>query len=86
LFSFQFNVVVQGDKGMPVSDEFVREPSREEIDRMEGAVLLEFGASWCGHCLSLAPKLTRLITVATAPSCHHTERDDYGGALPSRRA
>jgi thiol-disulfide isomerase/thioredoxin len=85
LFSFQLNVVMKGDKGMQVSDEFVREPSREEIDRVEGAVLLEFGASWCGHCLSLAPKLTRLTTVATARSCHHAERDDYGGVLPSRR-
>lgn len=25
-------------------------PSREEIDSLEGHVLLQFGADWCGHC------------------------------------
>ncbi|QEH31987.1 Thioredoxin-2 [Aquisphaera giovannonii] len=35
--------------------------SRDEVDRLEGPVLLEFGASWCGHCQSLAPGLARLV-------------------------
>ncbi len=25
-------------------------PTREEIDSLEGALLLQFGADWCGHC------------------------------------
>jgi thioredoxin 1 len=25
-------------------------PQRAEIDALPGAVLLEFGANWCGHC------------------------------------
>lgn len=25
-------------------------PSREEIDSLEGPVLLQFGTDWCGHC------------------------------------
>ncbi|HAB86275.1 MAG TPA: thiol reductase thioredoxin, partial [Pseudomonas sp.] len=26
------------------------EPSRAEVDALEGPVLLEFGTAWCGHC------------------------------------
>lgn len=26
------------------------EPSRADVDALEGPVLLEFGTAWCGHC------------------------------------
>jgi thioredoxin 1 len=28
----------------------VEAPTRAEIDALRGLTLLEFGASWCGHC------------------------------------
>ena len=37
------------------------EPSREEVNRMEGPVLVEFGASWCGFCRSFAPEVKELL-------------------------
>lgn len=33
-------------------------PSRAELDRSQGAVLLEFGATWCGICQGLQPVIT----------------------------
>jgi thioredoxin 1 len=38
-----------------------REPTREEVEQLPGAVVLEFGATWCGYCQALEPKLTALL-------------------------
>ena len=27
-------------------------PQRTDVDAMPGAVMLEFGANWCGHCIA----------------------------------
>jgi thioredoxin 1 len=54
-----------------------REPTRDEIDRMPGPVLLEFGASWCGHCRNLAPTLARLL--ADYPEVRHLKVEDGPG-------
>lgn len=33
------------------------EPSRETVDALSGATLLEFGAPWCPHCQNAQPLL-----------------------------
>ena len=59
-------------------DQEVRpEPKRDEIDRMEGPVLLEFGATWCPHCQALAPKLVELLEAH--PGVRHIKVEDGPG-------
>ena len=36
-------------------------PSREEIDRTPGPVLLEFGTAWCGHCIAIRRRVADLL-------------------------
>src|SRR5262249_10541107 len=54
-----------------------REPTREEIDRTEGAVLLEFGASWCPYCQAMAPKLR--APGGASPGLRHIKVEDGPG-------
>jgi thioredoxin 1 len=61
-----------------MSDEVLMdEPSRDEIDRMKGPVVLEFGASWCPHCQALAPTLADLL--AERPEVRHIKVEDGPG-------
>jgi thioredoxin 1 len=51
--------------------------TRVEIERMQGPVLLEFGARWCGHCRALAPGLARLLE--GHPEIQHVKVEDKQG-------
>ncbi|WP_165247546.1 thioredoxin family protein [Paludisphaera soli] len=53
------------------------EPTRDEVDRMTGPVLLEFGASWCPHCQAIQPFLGAML--AKHPAVNHIPVEDGRG-------
>jgi thioredoxin 1 len=52
-------------------------PSREEIDREAGPVLLEFGTEWCGHCRAVARRVAELLD--RHPEVKHVKVEDGPG-------
>ena len=38
-----------------------REPAREEVDRLPGPVLLEFGSPWCGYCVAARGPISQAL-------------------------
>ena len=36
-------------------------PTREEVDAMQGAVVIEFGTSWCGWCRGAQPHIAQAL-------------------------
>ena len=52
-------------------------PTREDVDRMPGLVLLEFGTEWCGYCRSLAPSVKTLLE--KRPEVKHVKVEDGSG-------
>lgn len=53
------------------------EPSREEVDRLQGPTLLEFGSPWCGHCMAAQPKIAAAL--AEHPGVRHIRIADGKG-------
>jgi len=39
----------------------MNEPTREEIDRLPGSVVLEFGATWCGYCQAAQADISAVL-------------------------
>jgi thioredoxin 1 len=53
------------------------EPTREELDRSQGPLLVEFGAEWCPICQGFAPKLEELFE--QFPQVRHIKIEDGKG-------
>jgi thioredoxin 1 len=53
------------------------EPRREEVDRMPGATLLEFGNDWCGHCRRAQPLIAAALE--SHPGVRHIKIADSSG-------
>lgn len=53
------------------------EMTREEVTSFEGALLLEFGAEWCGYCRALAPVVEELAR--DFPDVTHVKIEDGPG-------
>ena len=54
-----------------------REPTRAEIDALEGPVVVEFGAPWCPHCIARQPILAELLN--QLPEVRHVKIYDGKG-------
>ena len=68
------------DKGsvMGLDARFVEiEPLRADIDALEGATLLEFGAPWCEHCNAAQPLIASAF--ANHPGVRHIRVEDGRG-------
>jgi thioredoxin 1 len=53
------------------------EPRREEVDRLAGPALLEFGSPWCGYCRAAQPLLERAL--GDHPGVRHIKVHDASG-------
>jgi thioredoxin 1 len=52
-------------------------PTREQLDRRSGPVLVEFGTAWCGFCAAASPHVQALL--ARHPEVEHVRVEDGPG-------
>lgn len=58
------------------------EPARQEVDQLDGATVIEFGAPWCGYCMAAQAPLARAF--AKHPGIRHIKIEDGKGKALGR--
>ena len=53
------------------------EPTRAQVDALRGPAMIEFGTSWCGHCLGAQPHIAQALT--PHPGVRHQKIEDGPG-------
>jgi thioredoxin 1 len=53
------------------------EPTRAEVDKYEGATVIEFGTSWCGYCQAAQPFI--IAVFKDYPQIRHLKIEDGKG-------
>lgn len=53
------------------------EPPRTDIDALPGPAVVEFGTSWCGHCIAAQPLIESAF--ADHPEVQHIKIEDGPG-------
>ena len=52
-------------------------PTREEVDALPGATVIEFGTNWCGFCSAAQPHIAKAM--AGHPGLRHLKIEDGKG-------
>lgn len=53
------------------------QPSRAEVDALAGPVVIEFGTSWCAHCMAAQPLIEKAF--ANFQALRHLKIEDGPG-------
>ena len=56
--------------------------SRRDIDQFQGAVIVDFGTNWCGHCQRAQPLISAAF--ASHAGLRHLKVEDGSGRLLGR--
>ncbi len=57
------------------------QPTREEIDAADGALVLDFGTNWCGFCRASWPHVQQALRDHSEPVEHRMVEDGSGRKL-----
>ena len=52
-------------------------PAREDVDQLAGSTVVEFGTSWCGHCIAAQPLIADAF--ASHADVRHLKIEDGPG-------